>query len=106
VDSKSTFIGKKKVINLYLIKDITMTMQAMPIPKNGSCPSGYTSDGNMCVPRANAKPAIPKNGSCPSGWSSDGNYCVARAANPKNVIPKNGSCPSGYSSDGNYCVER
>jgi len=27
-----------------------MTMQAVPISKNGSCPAGYHSDGNMCVP--------------------------------------------------------
>jgi hypothetical protein len=59
----------------------------------------------MCVPNANAKPAIPKNGSCPSGWHSDGNYCLANSATPKNVVPKNGSCPSGYHSDGNYCVQ-
>jgi hypothetical protein len=86
-------------------KMFSMTMQAMPISKNGSCPSGYSSQGNMCVPNANAKPAIPKNGSCPSGWSSQGNYCVANGANPKNVIRKNGPGPSGYSSQGNYCVQ-
>jgi hypothetical protein len=53
-----------------------MTMQAMPIQKNGMCPSGYSSQGNMCVPSATAKPVIPKNGMCPSGWSAQGNYCV------------------------------
>ncbi|MEX3690360.1 hypothetical protein AB3X91_17420 [Paraburkholderia sp. BR14263] len=62
-----------------------MTMQAMPIPKNGSCPSGYHSDGNMSVPNANAKPVIPKNGSCPSGWHSDGNYCVANSEPEKRL---------------------
>jgi hypothetical protein len=58
----------------------------------------------MCVPNANAKPAIPKNGTCPTGWSTQGNYCVANTANPKTVIPKNGTCPTGYSTQGNYCV--
>ena len=61
-----------------------MTMQAMPIQKNGSCPTGYSTQGSNCVPSANAKPAIPKNGLCPYGWSTQGNYCVANSVNPKN----------------------
>ena len=85
---------------------LLMTMQAMPIPKDGTCPSGYSAQGNMCVPNANARPAIPKDGTCPSGWSAQGKYCVANTANPKNVIPKNGPCPSGYSAQGNYCVQK
>src|SRR5437773_2896033 len=87
-------------------KESAMTMQAMPIPKDGSCPSGYHTDGDTCVPSANANPAIAKDGSCPSGWHTDGNYCVANSANPKNVIPKSGSCPTGYHTDGNYCVQK
>ena len=87
-----------------LHKEIKMSMPAMPLPKNGACPSGYTQQGNMCVPNANAKPAIPRNGVCPSGWTQQGNYCVANTANPKVVIPKNGPCPSGYTQQGNYCV--
>lgn len=83
-----------------------MSMQPMPLPKNGPCPSGYTTQGNMCVPTRSAKPAIAKDGPCPSGWSTQGNYCVATKANPKNVIPKNGPCPSGYSTQGKYCVEQ
>ena len=79
-------------------------MQVMPIAKNGTCPTGYSAQGNMCVPNANAKPAIPKNGTCPTGWSAQGNYCVANSNNPKTVIPKNGTCPTGYSAQGNYCV--
>ena len=85
--------------------ELLMTMQAMPIPKDGACLSGYSAQGNMCVPSANAKPAIQKNGPCPSGWSAQGNYCVANTANPKNVIPKSGPCPSGYSAQGKYCVQ-
>jgi hypothetical protein len=54
-----------------------MSMPVMPIPKNGACPSGYTTQGNMCVPLANAKPAIAKNGPCPAGYSTQGNYCVS-----------------------------
>jgi hypothetical protein len=78
---------------------------SMPILKNGSCPSGYSSQGNMCSPNANAKPAIPRSGSCPSGWSTQGNYCLANSANPKNAILRSGSCPSGYSQQSNYCLQ-
>ena len=46
------------------------------ILKNGSCPSGYNSSGNYCVPGSSAQPAIEKNGSCPSGYNSSGNYCL------------------------------
>ena len=82
-----------------------MSMPAIPIAKNGPCPSGYSAQGKMCVPGNNAKPANPKIGACPSGRSAQGNYCVASTADPKTVIPKNGSCPSGWSAQGNYCVE-
>jgi len=78
---------------------------SMPILKNGSCPSGYSSQGNMCSPNANAKPAIPRSGSCPSGWSTQGNYCLANSANPKNAILRSGACPSGYSQQSNYCLQ-
>ena len=55
-----------------------MPMPVMPIAKNGGCPSGYSAQGNMCVPRAGAKAAFAKNGGCPSGYSAQGNYCVER----------------------------
>ena len=48
--------------------------------------------------------AIPKNGACPTGYSTQGNYCVANRANAPDAIPKNGACPTGYSTQGNYCV--
>ena len=32
-----------------------MSMSLMPIPKHGSCPPGYSSHGNMCVPLSSAK---------------------------------------------------
>ena len=82
-----------------------MTMHVMPVPKNGSCPSGYYSDSTTCMPYGNAKPAIVKIRFCPSGWHADGNYCVAASSAPKNVIFKTGFCPSGFHSDGAYCVE-
>lgn len=75
-----------------------------PLPKKGSCPSSYSSQGNFCVPSSGAKFAIVRLGSCPSGYGSEGNYCVA-SWSARLAIPKQGgSCPSSYSSEGNYCV--
>lgn len=71
-----------------------------------SCPSGYHSDGNYCMPNnSNSKPIFQKLGSCPSGWHSDGNYCAANSLTSKPIMQKKGSCPSSWHSDGNYCVK-
>lgn len=78
---------------------------AGPVIKEGSCPSGYYTSGNYCVPSsANAKTAIIKEGSCPSGYYTSGGYCVANSESAKQAIPKSGPCPSGYYTSGNYCV--
>ena len=47
---------------------------------------------------------VLKNGSCPSGWSSQYKYCVA-GSSAKGIMAKVGSCPSGWSSSYNYCVK-
>ena len=75
-----------------------------PVPRNGSCPSGYYSSGDYCVPGSGARFALSRNGSCPSGYYSSGNYCVASSDDSKLAIPRSSSCPSGYYSSGNYCV--
>ncbi len=75
-----------------------------PIVKQGSCPSGYYSSSNYCVPTSNARFAIVKNGSCPSGYYSSSNYCVASSDSSRLAVPKVGSCPSGFYSSGQYCV--
>ena len=82
----------------------TPALAQQPVLKSGSCPTGYHSSGNYCVPGSNAQPVIEKNGSCPSGYASSGNYCVMGSSG-KPAIPKSGSCPSGYHSSGNYCVQ-
>jgi hypothetical protein len=80
-------------------------LQAQPVLKNGSCPSGYRTSGNYCVPIKNARFALAKSGSCPSGYRTSGKYCVARKK-AKLAIAKDGSCPSGYRTSGNYCIAR
>ena len=85
-----------------------MSNPVVPMQKvGGSCPNGYSTQGNMCVPGSSAKPAIIKvGGSCPNGWSTQGGYCVASSSNPKHVMHKaGGSCPNGYSTQGSYCVK-
>ncbi len=77
-----------------------------PLPKSGSCPSGYHTSGGYCTPSsANARPAVPKTGSCPSGYHTSGDYCLASSANAKPAVPKAGSCPSGYHTSGDYCLK-
>ena len=74
------------------------------VAKVGSCPNGYTSDGNYCRPHSNSSMfVILKDGSCPNGYTSDGSYCRAHSKDSCLVIPKSGSCPNGFTSDGNYC---
>ncbi len=77
---------------------------AQPVPRHGSCPSGYYSSGEYCVPNNSARYALPRTGSCPSGYYSSGDYCVASSSSSKLAIPRRGSCPSGYFSSGDYCV--
>jgi len=76
---------------------------AVPVPKVGSCPSGYSTSGSYCNPGSSARFAMPKVGACPSGYSTSGDYCLA-GANARHAIPKGGSCPSGYSTSGDYCL--
>ena len=78
---------------------------AQPVIRDGSCPSGYSSSGNYCVPGSSARYALPRSGSsCPSGYFSSGNYCVAASKDSRLAIPRRGSCPSGYFSSGDFCV--
>ena len=79
-------------------------MQPLPIPKNGSCPYRWSSQGDYCVPKNGAKAIVAKNGPCPHGWSSQHNYCVA-GNYAKPIMTKVGSCPYGWSSQHNYCVK-
>jgi len=77
-------------------------------PAGGSCPSGFYSSGNSCVPSGSSSLyafANPGGGSCPSGYYSSGNSCVASSSNSCHAFFNGGgSCPSGYYSSGKSCV--
>ena len=50
-----------------------------PVPKAGSCPSGYHTSGAYCAPSsAHARPALPKVGSYPSAYHTSGDYCLGK----------------------------
>lgn len=72
------------------------------------CKNVSTSSNSSTAPSRStwAKPAVLRNGTCPSGWTAQGDYCVATRSNPKIVVPRSGgSCPNGYRVQGNYFVE-
>jgi hypothetical protein len=93
-----------------LLTAFTVTAAPMltpvPLPQQGSCPFGYTSDSKYCTPSNGAKFAILKgpSGSCPSNYSSQGAYCVAESYARFAFVKSSSSCPSGYGSQGDYCV--
>lgn len=74
------------------------------IPKNGSCPSGYSEKGAQCIPSTSASFAIVKSENCPEAYIDDGNYCVATAAARLAIKRGAMSCPAGFEPIGNYCV--
>jgi hypothetical protein len=54
---------------------LLLAQLAQPVPKLGSCPYGYYTQGSYCVPARPAPPAIERDGQCPFGWYSQGYYC-------------------------------
>ena len=47
---------------------------------------------------------LPKQGSCPGGYSQSGGYCLASSGRSRLALPKSGSCPAGFSQSGDYCL--
>jgi hypothetical protein len=99
-----TLAGIALILGLIGATDVNAAPPAAPLPRDGSCPSGYYSSGNYCVPSTSARFALVRRGSCPSGYYSSGNYCVASSDDSHLAILRAGSCPSGYYSSGDYCV--
>jgi hypothetical protein len=61
--------------SLLLLPTIGSAQQ--PVPKIGSCPSGYASSASYCTPMNDRSPAaIVKQGQCPSNWMTSGAYCL------------------------------
>lgn len=48
---------------------------------------------------------IPKVGSCPVGYRTSGDYCIPLRSTDEEVIIKLESCPPGYRTSGNYCIK-
>lgn len=78
--------------------------EAVPVLKDGNCPTGYSTSGTYCVPGKNAHFAIMKAGNCPAGYTTSGKYCVA-GTKARLIILKQGACPTGFRTDGQYCVK-
>jgi hypothetical protein len=51
------------------------------------------------------QPPIPKVGSCPVGYRTSGDYCIPLESTDKEVIIKAKTCPRGYRTSGNYCIK-
>jgi len=96
----------RKLVTVFVLMSATSAfgLDPQPIPKSGSCPSGYSTSGSYCNPNSNARFAVPKVGTCPSGYSTSGSACLANRG-ARYAIPKSGSCPSGFSTSGAYCLK-
>lgn len=82
------------------------SQQAMVRVGDSSCPVGYSTSGQYCVPNGNATPALVRtlDSSCPIGYMTSGHYCVATKLNAPHTMPRVGSCPTGYHTSGQYCI--
>ncbi len=96
------WLGLLILLPLAGFADTPLTPQ--PLAKVGSCPSGYATSGNYCVPGQQARLALEKRGTCPSGYATSGAYCLAgHAARP--AVPKRGAtCPAGWATSGDFCL--
>ena len=99
---QKAFVGSLSLS--FLLHAHAQLLEPKPIPKDGSCPSDYVTEGKFCTPGAGAQLAIPKHGSCPSGYAGQGNYCVANPNAKAAFLKRSAICPFGYIGQGNYCI--
>jgi hypothetical protein len=65
---------------LFLLLATAATAEPLPVPKHGSCPSGYASGARYCTPMpGTTRDAIVKVGQCPPNWVQSGSYCLGPA---------------------------
>jgi hypothetical protein len=51
--------------------------EPLPVRMVGSCPAGYASGVDWCVPMpGTTREAVQKIGQCPPGWITSGAYCL------------------------------
>ncbi|WP_020505945.1 hypothetical protein [Lamprocystis purpurea] len=95
-------LGWMVLIPLASLADGGMTPQ--PVVKLGTCPSGYSTSGQYCIPGPRARLALEKRGRCPSAYGTSGAYCLA-GSQARPALPKIGAaCPSQWSTSGDYCL--
>jgi len=63
-----------------------------------TAPFGVTADEEDQQP-------IPKVDSCPVGYRTSGEYCIPLQGTDEDVMIKLKSCPRGYRTSGNYCIK-
>lgn len=101
----SAFAKFSAAFSLMMGPLLVSAMDGVAIPKEGSCPSRYSSRDGYCVPGKGAAFAVKKDGSCPTGYVTSGSYCLARDG-AGHALFKSGSCPGGYVTSGKYCVQQ
>jgi len=62
-----------RTVLILLASVATASAQALPVPKVGSCPSGYPESGGFCAP-------MRRDARCPSSRMQSASYCLEGAA--------------------------
>ena len=57
---KGRWLAKVPLLGFGVVLSSASPVAAQPIPKVGTCPSGYHASGGYCAPSATAGPALPK----------------------------------------------
>jgi hypothetical protein len=83
-------------------------LQALPLARQGgSCPIGYITTQDYCMPANNSRYAIERTGSdsCPIGYSVSGGFCIASSDGARLAVKRISGCPVGYSGNNSYCLK-